>query len=72
MKWLVTGRKTNGPRDAIIGKAAPIPLHDDANCILTIWGNGRGIWARIGPGDANSPAKWVEIAINPAAPPRER
>jgi hypothetical protein len=66
MKWCVTGRRSEAPTDAIMGKTRPVEI-DGAGSLLTVWANARGVWVCVNQTDKS---RWIEIAVNPEAPPR--
>lgn len=66
MRYRVTGRRVPAPRDAITSPARPVQI-DGAGSTAALWMNGRGVWILIGRADGS--VEYVEVAINPEAPP---
>lgn len=65
-KYHVTGRRVPGPREAIIAQTRPVQIDGDGST-AAIWANGRGVWVLVIRRHGSQ--EWVEVAINPNAPP---
>lgn len=65
--YLTTGRRVRAPRDAIMGLSGPSVQIDSVGTKVALWHNGRGVWCSVR--SSNGRTKWIEIAVNPAAPP---